>query len=349
MNTRNSDHGETGQKRVTIRDVAKEAQVSVAAVSKVIRHAYGVSPEMKSRVETVIADLGYRPRVGARTMRGRSNTIGVVLTELSSPFQAEVAQGIREGLEDTSFEEIIADPGGIDPDRQMHSIDTLLDRQVDGLVVIPPWVGLEYLERVAKQVPTVAVGLHGDTNYFDTVVDDDYAGACLVVEHLVNLGHRSIAFIGMPGASGYPSSFTLSHTRRLQGYEDSMMERGLSPRVYSTFLSEEGGYRAALKALASDILPTAIFAGADIAAFGVLRAAEERGLEIPRDLSVVGYDNIFASSIGRVSLTTVDQSGRQTGLASARLLLERIEGRKEPKRFVVPTKLIVRATSGDCG
>ena len=104
-----------------------------------------------------------------------------------------------------------------------------------------------------------------------------------------------------------------------------------NPDVIETYYSEEGGYEAAVQAFSRDPRPTAIFAGADIAALGVLRAAEEHGLRVPEDLTVVGYDNIYTSTINRVSLTTVDQSGRETGAASIRLLLERINGRTEPQ------------------
>jgi LacI family transcriptional regulator len=125
-----------------------------------------------------------------------------------------------------------------------------------------------------------------------------------------------------------------------------MRKHGLDPQVIETYYSEEGGYEAATQALDSPTPPTAIFAGADIAAFGVLRAAEDRGLRIPQDLSVAGYDNIFASTIGRVSLTTVDQSGHLTGAASMRLLLERFNGRTAPKQFVIAPQLIERKTTG---
>jgi LacI family transcriptional regulator, galactose operon repressor len=125
-----------------------------------------------------------------------------------------------------------------------------------------------------------------------------------------------------------------------------MREHGLEPSVIETSYSEDGGYQAALEAFDRAEPPTAIFAGADIAALGVLRAAEERGILVPEDLTVVGYDNIYMSTINRVSLTTVDQSGHHTGEASVWLLLERINGRTEPQQVVLTPELIVRGTSG---
>jgi LacI family transcriptional regulator len=165
------------------------------------------------------------------------------------------------------------------------------------------------------------------------------------VDHLVGLGHRRIAHTSMP-AGGLKRPFVLSHTARQDGYEQAMLRHGLTPDVITTFFSEDGGYRAAVEALSRPEPPTAIFAGADIAALGVLRAAEERGLRVPDDLTVTGYDNIYVSTIRRVSLTTVDQSGQMTGSVSARLLLERLEGRSQPVRYVVAPRLVPRATSG---
>ena len=191
----------------------------------------------------------------------------------------------------------------------------------------------------------VTVALHGSPTNFDTVVDDDHLGARLVVNHLVEAGHRRILHTSMPPAD-LGGSFVLSHTARRKGFEEAMRHHQLEPSVIETYYSEEGGYDAARQAFDRDNPPTAIFAGADIAALGVLRAAEECGLRVPEDLAVVGYDNIYMSTINRISLTTVDQSGHLTGAASTRLLLERINGRTTPKQYVLAPQLITRGTSG---
>lgn len=328
---------------MTIQDVAAEAGVSMSAVSKVLRQAYGVSPQMRTRVTAAIDRLGYRPRIGARAMRGRTYTVGVVLVELTSPFQTEVAQGISDKL-DTPYQDIIV-AAGASPQGQKAGIEALLDRQVDGLVLVAPRLDEAWIEEVAKSVPIVTVALHGHPTTFDTVVDDERLGARLMVDHLVEAGHRRIVHTSMPRGET-EGAFILSHTARRQGFEQAMHRHGLEADVIETWYSEEGGHRAAIEAFDRVQRPTAIFAGADIAALGVLRAAEERGLRVPDDLSVVGYDNIYTSTINRVSLTTVDQSGRRTGQECVRLLLERIGGRTEPKQFVVAPKLVTRRTSG---
>jgi LacI family transcriptional regulator len=340
---RGVDSGEL--RRATIQDVARTAGVSVSAVSKVVRDAYGVSPQMKERVTAAIEELGYRPNAGARAMRGRSFTIGVALAELMSPFQPEVAQAISDEFEATPYQEVVVAASGISAARYKRAIEALLDRQVDGLIVVAPWFEVQWLEDIAKELPVVAVALHGSPTNFDTVVDDDRLGARLVVDHLVSLGHRRIVHTTMPDAD-LRGPFALSHTARREGFEQAMRRHGLEPEVIETYYSEEGGHRAATLALDSPTPPTAIFAGADIAAFGVLRAAEERGLRVPEDLSVAGYDNIYASTIGRVSLTTIDQSGQLTGAASARLILERFNGRSKQKQYVVAPRLVERRTTG---
>jgi LacI family transcriptional regulator len=332
-----------GTERTTIQDVAAAAGVSVSAVSKVLRGAYGVSPQMRTRVTAAIDRLGYRPHTGARAMRGRTYTVGVVLVELTSPFQTEVAKGISDALEDTPYQDILVTAGAT-PERQKSRIEALLDRHVDGLVLIAPWIEVAWIEKIAQALPVVAVALHGTPRNFDTVVDDERLGAQLMVDHLVAAGHREIAHTSMPPAA-FEDTFVLSHTARRQGYEQAMRGHGLRPDVIETWLSEEGGHQAAQQAFDRARPPTAIFAGADIAAFGVLRAAEERGLRVPQHVSVAGYDNIYTATINRVSLTTVDQSGHGTGAESIRLLLERMEGRAQPRQFVVSPHLVTRRTT----
>jgi LacI family transcriptional regulator len=331
-------------RRVTIQDVASEAGVSVSAVSKVLRDAYGISPAMRAKVTAAIDRLGYRPHAGARGMRGRSYTIGVMLTELGSPFQPLLVQGITDELEPTPFQEILVSGGGVVPERQQRAVEALVDRQVDGLILIAPWMNTAWLEKLGVGLPTVVIARHGGGDNFDTVVDDDFEGAGLIVDHLVELGHERIVHTSQP-SGGLKRPFVLSHTARRDGYVHAMKRHGLAPDVIVTSYSEEGGYQAAVEALTRRTPPTAIFAGADIAALGVLRAAEERGLQVPADLSVTGYDNIDTSAIGRISLTTVDHAGHLIGSISAKLVLDRVSGRIEPVHHVVAPRLIVRKTT----
>ncbi|MBP2328975.1 LacI family transcriptional regulator [Kibdelosporangium banguiense] len=323
--------------------MAREAGVSVSAVSKVLRDAYGVSAEMRDKVQGAIEGLGYRPRTGARSMRGRTFTVGVLLSDIRSPFAPEIVEGVQAEFEGSAYQ-VVLGPGGPTPDRQQRSIETLIDSNVDGLVLIAPNVPTARLEELADIVPVVVIARHGRGRNYDSVVDDDAMGAALMVEHLADLGHRRICHISHPmGELRRPS--VLSHTARADGYVAAMLERGLEPDVVTTSYTEDGGYRGALEALGRANPPTAVFAGADIAALGVLRAASERGLRVPEDLTVTGYDNTNVSAVPQISLTTIDQSGTLTGSVSARLLRERLEGRDAPVSYSVTPKLVERNTS----
>ena len=286
---------------------------------------------MRARVNAAIEELKYRPHAGARAMRGRSYNVGVVLVELSSPFGPEIAQGVGNELEATQYQELLV-AAGRDEARYKRLIEALVSLPVDGLVLVAPRLNADWLDEAASETPTVAVALHGGTGAFDTVVDDDRLGARLMVDHLVALGHRRIVYTSMPSGT-FEDRYVLSHTARRQGFNDAMHDHGLETDVIETWYSEEGGYSAAIEALSRPERPTAIFAGADVAALGVLRAASELGLNVPQDLSVAGYDNIFASALTGISLTTIDQAGARTGAITGQLLIERMQG---PHRASAP-------------
>jgi LacI family transcriptional regulator len=334
------------RRRVTIADVARHAQVSTTAVSKVLRNAYGVSPAMRDRVKLSIDELDYRPHAGARAMRGRTFTVGVLLPHIRNPFFPEILDGVTEQLDGADYQVIIVQ-GGADPTTEARAIDALVDRQVDGILMVAPLTSKARLEQVAEDVPTVVLGRHERSAVYDSVFDDDEAGAELVVEHLIALGHRRIAHIAQKDASrGRPAA--LLHTIRAATYERVMREHGLADEIAiaTTSYTEEGGHQGARELLALSPHPTAIFAGADLAAFGALAAIHEAGLAVPTDISVVGYDNTRLAALANVSLTSVDQDGAIMGKTAGRLLLERIEGRTASVRFSVNPTLIPRRSTG---
>lgn len=339
------------RRRVTIVDVANHAQVSTTAVSKVLRNAYGASPAMRDRVKAAIEELGYRPQAAARAMRGRTFTIGVLLPHIRNPFFADILDGVTEQFADTDYQAIMIH-GGSTPKAEARAIDALVDRQVDGILMVVPLTSKTALEEVAKDMPTVVFGRHERSAAYDSVFDDDEAGAELVVQHLIALGHRRIAHIGQKDASrGHPAD--LLHTIRAETYKRVMREHGLDEEiaVSTTSYTEDGGYAGARELLSRSPRPTAIFAGADLAAFGALAAVHEAGLSVPGDVSVAGYDNIRITALPNVSLTSVDQDGSVMGRTAGRLLLERIGGRTSSVRFsVAPTLVERRSTAApyDC-
>ncbi|PZG23695.1 LacI family DNA-binding transcriptional regulator [Nonomuraea aridisoli] len=335
-----------GRRRVTIADVASHAQVSVTAVSKVIRNAYGVSPAMRERVRAAIEELGYRPQAAARGMRGRTFTIGLMLPHIRNPFFADIVDGLAEYLQSTDYQAFMIQ-GGATRKVESRAVDALMDRQVDGIIMVAPLASKARLEEVAREKPTVVLARHERSSYYDTVSDDDEAGAELVVNHLLALGHRRIAHIThQDDSQARPSD--LLHNIRAATYERVMREHGLAGEiaVAKSFYHERGGYEGARELLSRSPRPTAIFAGADQAALGALAAVHEAGLAVPADVSVAGYDNTHLAALPCIDLTSVDQDGAVMGGAAGKLLLERIEGRTSAVRFTVTPTLVVRGSTG---
>jgi LacI family transcriptional regulator, galactose operon repressor len=331
-------------RRITIADVARHAGVSTAAVSKVLRNAYGVSAEMSERVRSSITELGYRPHAAARGMRGRSFTIGLLLDNIRNPFYGDILDGVTDALAKTDFQ-VLVGSGGFGSHQQSRLADAMIDRAMDGLILVAPSMSRSQVIATAKSVPTVVVGHHDTADEYDSVVDDDITGAALVVDHLVALGHRRIAHTSATGTGQWTRR---PDQVRSEGYQQAMHRHHLGGEVQiaATNYSEEGGYQAGRELLDRPGRPTAIFAGADIAAVGVLRAAYELGLHIPEDLSLAGYDNTTIASIAPINLTSVDQAGHDMGATAARLLCERMDGRTRSVLTSAAPRLIVRNTTG---
>lgn len=327
----------------TIEDVARQAGVSRAAVSKVIRNAYGVSPAMRERVTAAIDALDYRPRIAARAMRGSSFTLGIELPHIGNPFFTKVVSGATAALHGTPYQLIIA-PADVDGEEGVLALGALADRQVDGIIAISPLVSQEWLGRLAARVPIVMLGRHDHSEAYDTVTGDDAAGTRLVMNHLFELGHRRIVHLTRSEDVTQPGSGT-PHAVRLEEYLVTMHSAGLDDhiRVVRTGLTEESA-RLDTLALLDEDQPTAIFVGNDELALGTLRAIGERGLTAA-DVSVVGYDNVDIASHPAISLTSVDQAGEAMGERAIRLLLERIQGRTESTNFSVEPSLRVRGST----
>ncbi|WP_226347275.1 LacI family DNA-binding transcriptional regulator [Agilicoccus flavus] len=324
----------TPGRKVSLRDVAATAGVSPAAVSKVIRNAYGVSPGMRERVQAAIDELGYRPRFAARAMRGSSFTIGLELPELSNDFFTQIVGGVATVLADTPYHLIVAP--GLGYLSAEAVLDSLIDRQVDGIIALASKVPLERLEQVGTQVPLILLGRHEASVSFDTVNSDDVAGTRLVLDHLLGLGHTRIAHVTLR-----PWIATASQTLRHDTYVTHMERAGLEPQVSYVRLVEDServgagtdSHRgvdrdvgeAVAELLSRSPRPTAIFAGHDMLALDTLRVTRAAGLG-PHEVAVVGYDGVAIADHPLVDLTTIDQSGPTMGATAIRLLMERILG-----------------------
>jgi len=246
-------------------------------------------------------------------------------------FFPEILDGLTEALRGTEYQVLVGPGGCNDEQAETHVTDAIIDRGMDGMILIAPISSRSRLEHLASRVPTVIVGRHGHSAAYDTVSDDDLTGAALVVGHLAGLGHRRIAHI--EHAETDPDRLVeMPNAIRADGYQRAMHAHGLASEIdiVSTTYTQEGGYDGARQLLARSRRPTAIFASADIVAMGVLEAISEAGLSVPDDISVAGYDNTTFARLGPISLTSVDQAGRHIGAETARLLLDRIADRHRP-------------------
>jgi LacI family transcriptional regulator len=331
-------------RRTTIKDVARLAGVSTAAASKVLRNAYGVSPDMRTRVEAAMEELNYRPLASARAMRGRTYTIGILVSDIHNPFFGLLMGGIADTIVASGYEMLVG-PGGLSEASQSRMVEAMLDRQMDGLILIAPVAPESVLGALARRVPVVVIGRHGPADAFDTVANDDLLGSRLIVDHLVGLGHERISYLQHGGP--VDDDERRPEIVRAAGYADAMRAHGLGEHVdvLVTEWTHAGGERAGEELRARSVRPTAIHAGADVAAYGLLDDLWRADFRVPGELSVVGYDNTPTAALGPVSLTSVDQSGHELGERAASLLLERIEGRAEPVHHLTTPRLVVRRTT----
>lgn len=336
-----STHASPRGRAATIQDVARVAGVSRAAVSKVLRDAYGVSDDMRERVRTAIEQLDYRPRVAARAMRGSSFTIGIQIPQVENEFFSQIVSGAIAGMEGTGYQLIAAHVSSLA--RASEAIESLADRQVDGIVVIAPLLAPGWLENLALSMPVVMIGRHAEAEEYDAVTGRDSAGTDLVMDHLLTLGHTLITHLTV--SPELMTGATDPHMRRLERYRERMAAAGLAEHVLLTGIDEEAAYATTRQLISSDDRPRALFAGNDTLAMGALRAAAEADLP-PERLSIVGYDGIAVAAHPRVMLTTVNQHGFELGANAIRLMIERIEGRREPRRVdLLPTLEVRHSTA----
>lgn len=334
------------KKAVTIRDVARQAGVSVATASRALNGNALVKQETRDRILAVMEELGFAPSPAARRLSlGRTLTVGVVVSFLTRPQAAERLRGVDAVLGDSEFDLVIYNVESVS--KRDHYLETLAHSQrADGLLVmsLPPKPEAAALLARAP-VPVVFIDVHTPSvSGMPRVIGDDVAGGALAGRHLLDLGHRRIAFIG--DAIDDPFGFTSSADREI-GFRRELATVDLELPASRIGHGAHGRYEArelARRMLADDQRPTAIFAASDTQALGVLAAAHEAGLNVPEDLSVIGYDDIEAADY--VGLTTIRQQLFESGRRGAELLLSEIDQRSDaaPVAFLNP-ELVARGTT----
>jgi LacI family transcriptional regulator len=330
---------------VRLKDIAKQAGVSVMTVSKVLRDTSDISPATKARVRQLAVEMGYTPDTMAQGLRSRTTRLfGLVIPAATNPIYARVVMALEEQAHEAGYDLLIAHSLNL-PEREEKVIRRLLSRRVDGLFISPVY-RLEpaapiYDELLRRATPTILLGHRAPfCEKFPNVETDDLASSAAATRHLIELGHRRIAFFMGPPAA--PSS-----RERLEGYRRALREAQIEPDdslIFTAGSTIEEGEKAALQMLNENPKATAIQAVNDLAAIGAATVCLNQGIKIPDELSVVGFGNFLVSEHFRVPLTTVRQPKLRLGIAAMESMQRLLRGeRPEPKRL--GAEIIVRKST----
>jgi LacI family transcriptional regulator len=306
----------------TIHDVARHAGVSSGTVSNVLNRPGYVAAPTRERVLSAIADLGFSPIPHARKFpAGRQRTLGLALADLANPFFVDVALGAEAEAKSLGVG-VVMIHNGEDAGREQDNLDVLVQQRVHGIMIAPVLADESTLDRLdARDIPLVYVDRAAERSERCWVKTDDVAGGRLAGQHLVGLGHRDIAFVGNLGVSSQVG-------RRYEGFRDALAAAGVVAQTVVTDSWSIQDGRAAAADLAQrprTQLPTAIMCGNDLIALGVLLEFARRGIQVPEDISIVGFDDLSWSEAATVPLTTVRQPREELGRRAVRMLLDEID------------------------
>ncbi|HEY0456180.1 MAG TPA: LacI family DNA-binding transcriptional regulator [Verrucomicrobiae bacterium] len=330
---------------VRLKDIALRAGVSVMTVSKVLRNAKDISPETKARVRALATQMGYMPDSVAQGLRTRTSKLfGLIIPSSTNPIFARIVMAIEDRAYELGYDVLLAHSLNL-PEREDQIVRRFLSRRVDGLFLTPvyrldPSVPL-YEELLRRGTKTVLLGHRAPfCEKFSNVETDDVSGSYAATKHLIDLGHRRIAFFSGPPAA--PSS-----QERLEGYRRALREAQIElddKLIFAAGSTTEEGEHAALQMLQESPKATAIQAANDLVAIGAATVLLNQGIRIPEDMSIVGFGNVLISEHFRVPLTTVRQPKLRLGMAAMETMLRLMRGEKpEPKRL--PAELVARKSS----
>jgi len=326
----------------TITQVATRAGVAPITVSRVVNGNGPVSAELRARVEQAIAEIGYVPNAVARSLRSRrTDTLALVLTDMTNPFFTTLAHGAESAASEAGLMLIVANTNEDDAAESRH-LDLLLQRRVDGILLVPAGDGARAIRQCRDQAtPLVVVDRRLPGHAVDVVRADSRGGARDLGRLLADLGHRHTAVL--TGPRSVPTAVD-----RAAGFRAAAAEAGLpAPRAIHGSFSIESGRQMTLQALRATPRPTALFATNNFIAIGVQHALEELGLRVPDDIAVVGFDDLPQAMVTFPFLTVAAQPASEIGRRSVALLLGRLANPgRAPREVVLPTELIVRRSSG---
>lgn len=325
----------------TIKDVARESGVNISTVSRALNNGYGVNDRTRDHVLAVAARLNYRPnRVARGLVTGRSHSLGLVLSDIRNPFFAEVARGAEDAARSGNCDLVLCN-SDLNADKQMEYVRSLQEKRIDGILMnsVSMLSQGQQAQLAASGIPIVLLNRSASNHAFSTVRADNESGGALAARYLLELGHRKIAHLTGPRQHGNLSDRTRGFVRALKSAANPVQ-----PVVLHGKFSFGGGTELTRRMLDEHPEITAIFAANDVMAFGVVRTALERGLRIPEDLSLIGFDNIEFSGIVHPPLTTIHQPKYEMGYAAVEILLRmaRDKDKQIPEHRLLGVELIER-------
>ncbi len=321
-----------------ISDVAKLAGVAPITVSRVINRSGYTSEATRQRVEAAIAELGYVPNTLARSLRSkRTNTLALVMTDITNPFFTMIARGVEDVASAAGFTVIFCNTDESETKEENYA-NILAQQQVDGVLLIPACsnsASVKFLQ--AKNIPVVLLDRSVPDVQTDLVRCDLRAGAHQLIKHLIGLGHKNISMI--TGPQGVSTS-----SERVIGYQQALLEAGLSDyeRIYYGSFTQDSGYELTLEVLKQTRRPSALFGANNFISIGIMKALRDEGINTPKDIAVVGFDDLPTALVVNPLLTVVAQPAYDMGRYGAELLLARLAGSAPAahQEIILPTEII---------
>ena len=333
--------------QVTIKDLAKALGISPSTVSRALNNHPDISPETKKEVNDLAKKLNYEPNVVAQNLRSqKTNTIGVIIPEIVHFFFSTVISGIEEVAYKAGYTVMFCQTSE-SYEREIKDTKALLNQRIDGLIVSfsKETQDFEHFKEVARKIPLVLFDRETEELDVSKVVVDDYEGAALATQHLINQKSQRIAHLAGP------DNLTIGAERK-RGYEDTLRKNNMKVNPEYILPCFRGtldeGFHAMQRLLELPNPPDGVFCTNDTAAYGAMKAIKEAGLEIPKDIAIVGFSNWQFSSLIEPQLSTVSQPGVDMGRAAAKRLISELkdeELRNKPVRQVLKTDLIIRKSS----
>ncbi len=332
---------------VTVKDIAQRAGVSHSTVSRALNHSSLISDEVAGRIRRLAYEMGYFPSAAARTLKTRrSRVLGVILSSLEDPFFSEILQGIEDGVQGSGYSLFIA-AAHRDPGRERGIVQAMVERSAEGVIVCSTSFSEEQSSQFLQYgVPVVVINNQAAEDFRWSIYHDDVDGSRQITRHLIGLGHERLAYIGNTRSGR-------SNEDRLAGFQKELSAAGLP--IWQEYIYSAGGGGPAEGASAAECLlglplpPTAFVCYNDMMSIGALKAIQERGLGVPGQVSVTGFDNITFSAYTNPPLTTFDQPKRFIGAEASRLMLDLLNEPQgstgQPHVRILKGRLLVRGST----